>query len=801
MRNRLLTGVALLTLFSAATANAQTAAPAQEGSPSETPTASPDQAGLQDIVVTAQRVSENSQKAAIAIDVVGGAELVAAGASSVDKLTSLVPALTVPSSGSYNYYFIRGVGNFASTSYSDPAVAFNYDGVYVGRPTSAAGVFYDLERVEVLKGPQGTLYGRNATGGAINVLPAQPKLGQFSGFGSVSYGNYDALNVQGAINVPMGEHGALRIAGNVVDRGAYLDDGQSNEKVQAVRVQMKGELTPALTVRVSGDYAHVGGTGTGFSYVDSFRYDPTLTSLPLGERFAVTPSGIPLSQGIFSPASQTLIQSRRAGPAGRNLNALSAFPFQNNDFYGANAEISYDTGIGTLTVIPAWRYSKLDNRGGFLAQVLNAEKDEQYSVEARLGKTGVGIFDYNVGLYYFNETIDGRIALNQQALAVQQSYTTGTESYAAFGRLTAHLGDRIRAVGGVRYTHDDKDFNGQSNRVTVVCLAANCPTLPLFPNFRTFADIPFALPPFGAPAGPGPVPGSIVSRGDVVVNANQKIGKATYRGALEFDVGPRSLLYASVETGYRSGGFSLASGYETYQPEYITAYTIGSKNRFLDNRIQLNVEAFYWKYRDQQVSHVGIDRAGQQGNFTENVGKSTLKGFEVEGRVLATKTTLLSADVQYLDSNYKTFTYQAPLGTAPPYTTCGVSLAANPAFYDVNCSGKPAFNSPKWTVNLAATQTIELGDYKIVIGADTQYRTRSAIGFEYRPSQIAPANWRTNAVVSFAQIDDRWEVSGFVRNIEGHRTATFASNVAIGGVDISIPSAPRTYGVRLAGKF
>lgn len=801
LTGHLLTGVAVLALFNAAAASAQTAAPAQESSASENVAESPDQAGLTDIVVTAQRVSENSQKAAVAIDVVGGGELLAAGASSVDKLTSLVPALTVPSSGSYNYYFIRGVGNFASTSYSDPAVAFNYDGVYVGRPTSAAGVFYDLDRVEVLKGPQGTLYGRNATGGAINILPTQPKLDDLSGFGSVSYGNYDALNIQGAVNVPMGENGAFRIATNIVDRGAYLDDGQSNEKVQAVRLQMKANLTPDLSVRVSGDYAHVGGVGSGFSYVDSFRYDPALTSLPLGERFIVTPSGIDLSQGIFSPASQALIQTRRAGPAGRNLNALSQFPFQDNNFYGANAEINYDTSVGTLTLIPAWRYAELNNRGGFLAQVLNREKDEQYSAEARLGKTGVGIFDYNVGLYYFDETIKGRIALNQQALAVQQNYTTGTESYAAFGRLTAHLGDRLRAVGGVRYTHDDKNFDGQSNRVTLVCVAPACPALPLFPAFQTFADIPFALPPLGRPAGPGPIPGSIISRGDVVVNANQKIGKVTYRGALEFDLGPRSLLYASVETGYRSGGFSLASGYETYDPEFITAYTIGSKNRFLDNRVQLNVEAFYWRYRNQQVSHVGIDRAGQQGNFTENVGKSSLKGVEVEGRVLATRTTLLSADAQYLNTNYKTFSYQAPLGTAPPYTTCGVSLAANPAFYDVDCSGKPAFNSPKWTINLAATQTFELGDYKIVVGADTQYRSRQAIGFEYRPSQFAPSNWRTNAVISFGNIDDHWDISGFVRNIEGDRTPTFASNVAIGNVDIVIPSAPRTYGVRLSGKF
>ena len=377
-----------------------------------------------------------------------------------------------------------------------------------------------------------------------------------------------------------------------------------------------------------------------------------------------------------------------------------------------------------------------------------------------------------------------------------------TESYAAFGRLTAHLGDRFRLVGGVRYTHDDKHFNGQSNRVTIVCTLANCPTAPLFPAFYSFADIPFALPGFGVAAATGPVAGTRITRGDVVVNANQKIGKATYRAAAEFDLAPRSLLYASIETGYRSGGFSLASGYETYQPEYITAYTLGSKNRFFDNRLQLNLEAFYWKYRNQQISHVGIDNTGQQGNFTQNIGTSSIKGGEAEVRLLVTPTTELSADVQYLDTRYDTFTYLAPVGTAPPYTTCAVSPTTGGVFYSVDCSGRPAYNSPKWTVNLAAQKTVELGGYKLVFGADTQLRSSQYIGFEYRPAQLAPANSRApNATISFGDAADGWTVSAFVRNIEGDRTPTFASNVSIGSLDAVITSPPRTYGVRVAGKF
>jgi iron complex outermembrane receptor protein len=823
MRGKLFCGVGLIALMGSAAVQAQSrpveqtpATTVQEtNSPETSPVVKSSQAaagtggnatpaqdvkGLGDIVVTAQRVSENSQKAAVAIGVVGGGDLLKSGTSTVDRLTQLVPALSVQRAGSYNYLFVRGVGNFASASYSDPAIAFNYDGVYVGRPNAAAGVFYDLDRVEVLKGPQGTLYGRNATGGVINVIPTQPKIGSFSGFGSVSYGNYNALNAQAAINAPLGHNAAMRISGNIVSHDGYLRDGGSDEKVQALRVQVKSQLMPNLTARVSFDYAHVGGVGADYSYISGFVYTPTLTTLPLGERFTVVPSGLNLDEGLFSPASQAFRQTVRAGPAGRNFLPLTAFPFQHNNFYGTNAQVDYETGIGTFTFVPAYRKIKLHNLGGAAAGVLNRETDEQTSVELRLAKAHVGILDYNLGLYYFDEAIKDHLTVSRSFLNNEQTYTTGTKSYAGFGRLTAHVTDRLRLVGGLRYTHDKKRFNGISSGLTLICLVrSGCPTTPLFDVRNSINDNPFPIPPFGVKAGPGPVPGTIISRNDTVVDASQKKSKLTYRGAVEFDLAPRSLLYASVETGYRSGGFSLSTGYETYQPEYITAYTLGSKNRFLDNRLQLNLEAFYWKYRDQQQSYVGIDLAGQQGNFTRNVGNATVKGIEVETRFLPTRTTLLSADIQYLKTNYRTFLYQAPAGRSdPPFTTCAVSVAANPTLYDVNCAGKPAYYSPKFTINLAAQQTFEFENHKLVIGADTQYKTKQYVGFEYRPSQLVGAQWRSNANISFARNDERWALSAFVQNIENKRTPTFVTNASI---DLAITQAPRTYGVRLSGKF
>ena len=810
MRNKLLSGVALLAFAGSTTVQAElapqaSASPSAEaGAGSGAGRAGP--AKLEEIVVTAQRVTQSSQKAAVPITVLGGAVIARANISTAAQLSQLAPALTVVSAGTYNFLFIRGVGNYSTTSFGDPAVAFNYDGVYVGRPTSIAGVFYDLDRVEVLKGPQGTLYGRNATGGAINVLPTQPVLGgaPFATSGSVSatYGNYNNYNVQGAVNVAVNDHTAVRIATNLVGHDGYLKDGTDSQSTQAVRVQVKTRLNADLTMRLDADYTHDGGSGSDYSYVSQFRYNPELTTLPLGLRFTVTPSNLNLDNGAFTPDAQAFREQAFAGPAGRTLDALLQRPFMKNDYYGVTGELDYNTPVGTLAILPSYRGANLNDLGGIGFYVRQREADNQESLEVRLAKAKVGFLDYNAGFYFFNEDISSTEGVDQSALANFQGYSTGTTSYAGFVRLTAHVTDKLRVVGGFRYTYDQKRFDGQQTSLTLICVARSCPTTPLFGEFGNLSEIPFAIPPFGVPVGGGPGPSTIISRNDNLVKDQSSFGEPTYRAALEYDVAPRSLLYGSVESGFRSGGFNLATGYETFKPEFITAYTVGVKNRFLEDRLQVNVEGFYWDYRDQQLPHIGIDLAGDQTYFTQNIGKATIKGGELEGRFLATPSTLLSVDAQYLDTRYSTFLYQSPTRSGPPFTSCAVSISSNPTLYNVNCAGEPAENSPKFTINLAAQQTFQIGEtHKVVLEADTQYRTSYYDGFEYAPYEFVAANWHTNAYLTFAPSSDRWEITGFVRNIENTRTPTFGSNNAIANLAVVLPGAPRIYGFRLTAKF
>lgn len=780
--------------------------------------AAEDAEGLGDIVVTAQRKEESAQRAAVPLSVIDGSTLLESGITQADRLSQLAPALTIQPSSTGNLIFLRGVGNFTVVATSDPAIAFNYDGVYVGRPTSSTGVFYDLARVEVLKGPQGILYGRNATGGAINILPAQPQLGELSGYVSGTYGNYDTANAEGAINVPIGEKGALRLSLSTSNHDGYLRDGLQDEKTMAGRLQIKAELTPDLTVRVAGDLAHNGGNGNSVSYFGRYARNPAVAvgagPVPGISYYSFIPTTLDPAEGVYSAASQAYRAATPFGPYGRLLNTLSPAPSVDNSFYGFNAEMNWDVGAGTLTILPAWRYMDLDYIAPAAAFIFdNREKAEQTSLEVRFDGNRIGLFDYTLGAYYYDETIDSNTSLSVSNTGNYIDQTLTTTSYAAFGRLTANLSDRFRVVGGLRYTKDKKGFDYSAIGAVINCLARvpavvgapACPTAPFVPLFDQSLQFSFPFPALGgAPipviTNPGP-PNYLIIRTDTAFNRSLKSSRVTYRGAVEFDVADQSLLYASIESGYRSGGFSAAAGFETYQPEFITAYTIGMKNRFLGNRVQLNIEGFVWDYKDQQVNFVGLDINGRTANRTQNVGASKIKGVEVEARFLLTPNTLISADIQYLDARQKRYIYSAGPGN-PPLTGCNVSFnSANAAPFTIDCAGQQSYNSPKWTINLAAQQTIPLGNHEIVIGADTQYKSARNLGFAYLPQQRIGSTWTSNAQLSFGAADQSWSIAAFVRNIENDRIPLFSSTHPTAAFLTAGQSAPRTYGVRGSFKF
>ena len=622
----------------------------------------------------------------------------------------------------------------------------------------------------------------------------QPRFGETSGYAAAGYGNYNAYNVEGALNLAAGENAGLRFSGIYSQHDGYLSDGSSSDKTLGLRSQLKVELDSHLTMRIAADYSHQGGSSTGASYIGRYAFNATTGA------FVFTPSNLPVSEGLYSAAAQAFRKTGAAGNiAGRFNDALAIPQYVNSDLYGVSAHIDYKTSIGTFSLIPAWRHSYRDIlSAGAGQQVGNYSTSDQTSVELRLVSPSGGTIDYILGGYYFSESIDDDVHNSSGAQNSYQITGTRTRSPSAYGRLTLHASDALRVTGGIRYTHDEKSFTSSTRTIALLCTipatSGGCPNVALLPYTTTFEAQPVQ------PAAGGTVVvanGGAVRRVDASASGQLSAGKATYRGALEFDVAPQSMIYASFETGYRAGGFNPDA---SYGPESITAWTIGSKNRFFDNRLQLNVEGFYWKYNDQQLSYLGINSIGAVGLLTKNIGRSVAKGVEVEALAQVTPSTLLKANIQYVDSRYESFTYTTP---ARPFTGCPTTgPAGTPALFTVDCSGFPLFNAPKWTVNLGVQQRFALGDkVGLVLNADTQYRTGRYTNFTMTAQDYQGPTWVSNAQATLELGDGRWSVTAYVRNIENNRYQTFATQTPGSNLYVSLNASPRTFGMRLSAQF
>lgn len=789
MKATFLIGSAIATLTIAMPAFAQTQPQTPEAAAS-----APKDSGLTDIVVTAQRRAENLQKAAIAISAVSGDALRSAAITKPTELTSIVPSLQVtPSAGPYSLFYLRGVGNFNGNALSDSAIAFNFNGVYVGRPSSTTGFFYDLDRIEVVKGPQGTLYGRNATGGALNVIGKKAQLGVYGGDASFEYGNYNAIRADGALNIPLGDIAALRAAGTYVKHDGYMSDGTDDQKDLGGRLSLRIAPSNDLTIDVVGDYFRQRGRGVGGTPVE----------LGINDR-----------PGYLSPAGQAFVSSQPNTLLGRTNSAMTTQPFMHNNYWGLSSTIEWKSPIGTVTLIPAYREGSLDfltETPGFY--IRQKEKDKQLSFEARLASSEAHPLRYLLGVFAYDEKNNvPNYYVNQQANVNLDFYHQHDQSQAVFGRLTYAITPAFRLNVGARYTTEKKSLDGQLLGFIRACVLPTSyfpsyvPGCPGATPFPVSTSIPASLPtanfnPF-APGANGTVtiPSFVDSSGPNRKQAS--VNRVTYRIGADYDVTSHSLLYASYETGFKSGGFFFTADSGVYRPEKIAAFTLGSKNRFFDNRLQLNAELFHWKYSDQQISHLITDSTGNAVFATENVGRATFKGVELESKFLLTPTTELNADVQYLDAKYVSFVYQTPNlnGGAGNGTTCP-NVGTPGASYVVDCSGRRPPNAPKWTLALGAQQTVPIGNAKIVGNLRAHYQTKTLTGLEFLPIEEQASYWQVDAQLAYVAPNNRFTITAYVNNAFDKTVIANTFPVPFTFYTSGSLRPPRTYGLRAGFKF
>lgn len=722
------------------------------------------ESGLTEIVVTAQRREESTQRASIAIAALSPERL--AGTTEVAQLSKLVPAVQFsPSQSADPFVYIRGVGSLTGNSLTEPAVTFSLDGVPLARTYHTAGLLFDLARVEVLKGPQGTLYGRNATGGAVNLIPRRPELGHLGFEVGAEVGNYDRFVVNGAVNVPLGDVAALRIAGQRVKRDGYYSDGAADEDIISGRAQLLVKPVDSdLSLNLGFDYSNQGGVGAG----------------------GVSLAGVTVNAAAGAIIAPGFPASERVGAADPRLDPIYAANLMfydpakrrnDNHNWGVVGTLEWDTGLGTLAVIPAYREAKLDyySLGGF--GIDDKETDRQSSVEIRFASNKDSRFSWIVGGYYMkevNRTTFIADAANPAPFGPTSPFSftnvntwrLDTESKAVFVDGTFDITDGFRIFGGLRYTAEDKSLDGV--HLTDGPVAPDNPLNPL------------------------------------ILNDSLTFNAFTWRAGAQWDVGSRSMVYASVARGFHSGGFFFTNDDPIYEPEYLTAYTLGTKNEFLDRRLRLNLEAFYWRYIDQQISHITFDSTGSVVFATENVGAVDIKGLELESEFLLTSNTLLNANVQYLDSKYDEFTYVQAF--IPPNTGCPTSPGP---IYVVNCAGRRPPLAPEWTINLGLQQTIPLeSGSSFVVNLRTHYQSDTQTTVEDVPVGLQPAYWVSDASITYNSPDKALSVTAFIDNITDKTilASTFASPFS-GAIPGSPPlyfgylQAPRTYGLRVRAEF
>lgn len=816
---------------------------------------------IEEIVVTAQRKAETLQDTAIPINAATGESLERLGIVNAEGLNKIAPALTVLSGGGANTaYFVRGVGNFTNNGYTNPAIAFNIDGVYVGRPSSTIASFLDLNRVEVLKGPQGTLYGRNSTGGAINVIPNTPVIGENSGKIRIGGGNFSAYDVTATGNFAVSDNSAVRLSGIVSKNDGFFKDGTSQADDIAFRAQFYSEPSDTFNYRVAGDYSTQTGTGPGVRINGNYGFRPFSPDLPVPNwQFIPTPDGVAGNfEGLHTPETLDYLANNVASAPVFSPWVGFAYPERDDTYWGINAELNFDLGFADLTIIPAYRNSELDNQfnGPPFKAAINQDEAKQSSIEARLSG-GNDTLDWILGAFYFDENVKGVNSFNQFGTLGSNNFDSEVESYAFFARGTYSVTDEFRVVAGIRYTDEKRSMDANAFASALVCLEEAegrppaCPFVPTFPVAVTLAESLAQIPrstfpgpspldengqpiPGARPIGPFNVfapeqfgPGAILAITPNSTNAKASDDKVTYRAGVEYDVGEDSLLYASFETGFRAGGFNLAFGRESYSPETIKAWTLGSKNRFMDDRLQVNLEVFSWKYKNQQLAALGLDTRGNNAFYTRNVGDSSIEGAEVDFQFAATDTTMIRGSIQYLDATYDNYSFsQVDLSDAgidppnflTPVTTCDttqvlfdgdstipfdITRETEPGLergFTVDCSGNDALNAPKITATLGIQQTVSVGDFTVIGSLDGRYRGARELGFNYVPGGRKGSDFTADFAVTLLPGDANWSLDAYVLNLTD-RSIAASYQLGAGSVSGSAMEPPRRYGLRFGMDF
>ena len=704
--------------------------------------------GLEKIVISAQRRDEAAQDVGLAVSVISGKTLTERGVTSVNQLQNHTPSLEVePAFGSGQPEFrLRGIGFHDYASNNTSTVLVNVDDVAYGLPILTQGLLFDIDRVEVLRGPQGTLYGRNTTGGAVNFISRRPTH-DFSGGVTTELGTYGAKRLEGFVSGPFSETVRGRFAVATEHGGAWQKNRATGEKLGdadrlAVRGQLEWDVTTALNVRLTVHAAQDNSDGTGL-----YLFKPFATAGGAGPTLAADTDRTRTGWGL-RPAFAQIIGTD-----------ASDKPFKDNNGHGTSLVAQLDLGDVALTSITAVEKFKRRELNDWDASA-SAEADEYFhsdvstfSQELRLASRSTDPLQWVVGAYYGNEKLD-EIWYSDFAdvfgFTARTAYHQRARSTGLFGQVTYALTPSTKLVGGLRSEHERRTLDDFSTTtIPVVGIGVGTPT-------------------------------------DRALSTDAVSGKV----GVEHRLNPRVLTYAHVSRGVKSGGFTAyntlsVDQLKPFDPETLYAYEAGVKSD-LSSTLRLNAAVFHYDYRNQQVQSAIFDSTfGAIGKIV-NAPRSKIDGVEVEAQWEPSPGLTIAQSFSYKEGKYREF---RGLNVA-------ASLAAWQPVYD-DYAGKK-LNFPKLGYGGAISYQWAGSGYRWKLSTDYSYHDDYAswLGTAYDTSSY----WLANVVLSVGPSrPNAWTASLWGRNVFNAKydlTRNFFTNA-----QVAAAGAPATWGVQVNYPF
>lgn len=711
--------------------------------------------GIEDIVVTAEKRAEGLQNIPMAVTALSGNTLQKAGVREVGDLVQVAPSLQFGTKSTNVFIALRGIGQAGQDIGSQSGVTVSLDGVPLLNHFMMNPSFLDIERVEVLRGPQGTIAGRNSTGGAINVYSAAPTR-DLDGDVTVTVGNYARFGAKGFVNAPISDTLSVRISAQRDGADGWLRNGFTGKRnddtdLNEVRGQLLFEPSDSVSVRAIVDYTE-DHSDPSFNLLlgraDPAR--PTVTELP-GYAYPQN-SGEDLTFYYNEPNNREVDDLRATLVARVNLSDHVAVT-------STTGYIKHNIELTNLDVDLTPTFTSKFNRIGLLAE----QETQEFTLTADLGSRA----DLVAGLFYMHGDSSEPLYLS---LATFQNYLVylpaeTLDSYAAYAQVRYNVTDTLRATIGGRYTIDDKSYVMDSSVAGVSRLMSDSG------NFKAF----------------------------------------TPRFVLDYTPNDSTLLYASVSRGFKSGGFNtlgdVTMPVNRFDPEYVWNYEAGLKLTTADRRLRVALTGFYSDYTNLQQTIFRLNEATQvRFPRIENSSTAKIKGIEFEAEVAPVTGLKLTGAVTYLDAKFGFFCNNNPLfpNVATDPSCAGVTRGGAPLPPGaVNLQDNRLTQAPEWQFNTSAQYTTPISrDFEMTARADYKWQSRTYFDIYNNPYDSQSAYGLLNATLAIGTRDKAWALTGWVRN--GFDKRYVSQSSAGSGANAAITGSlgmPRMYGASLYHRF